>query len=281
MRCRATHKTNTGGEQVMMERFEQADMVHALEAVLFTSGVPMTEAALLGVFERVWAQEPVERQEELSATFAHALVALKERWAQQGETCGFTLVEVAEGYAFRTHPRYASVLRAMREEKPLRLSRAALETLAIVAYRQPVTKPDMDFIRGVDCGGSLKQLLERDLVKIVGKKEEAGRPLLYGTTREFLSFFNLVQLTQLPSLREYHELNEASQEELHAMEGIAGLHALTETAKSLRLEEEPAVADLEEAVSSLKSTESHTREALAAQGISLVQSEEEAPAAAS
>jgi segregation and condensation protein B len=264
----------------MMERFDQAEWVHILEAVLFTSGTPMTDSALLAVCERIWAQEPVERQEELAAAFEGALQALKERWASMGETCGFTLVEVAEGWAFRTHPRYAQALRAMREEKPMRLSRAALETLAIVAYRQPVTKPDMDFIRGVDCGGSLKQLLDRDLVRIVGKKEDVGRPLLYGTTREFLSFFNLVQLTQLPSLRDYQELNEASQEELQAMEGIAGLHALSETAKQLRLEEEPAVADLEQAMLGLKNTESHTRTALAEQGIALVPDGEEEPAAA-
>jgi segregation and condensation protein B len=92
--------------------------------------------------------------------------------------------------------------------KPQRLTRAALETLAIVAYRQPVTRPEIEEIRGVDCGAVVKALLERKLVKILGKKEEPGRPILYGTTREFLEFFSLKDLASLPTLREFHELSE-------------------------------------------------------------------------
>jgi segregation and condensation protein B len=92
--------------------------------------------------------------------------------------------------------------------KPQRLTRAALETLAIVAYRQPVTRPEIEEIRGVDCGAVVKALLERRLVKILGKKEEPGRPILYGTTREFLEFFSLKDLASLPTLREFHELSE-------------------------------------------------------------------------
>ena len=113
-----------------------------------------------------------------------ALVAVEARWRDDNR--GFYLVEVAEGWAFRTRPQVAPVLRAMHQEKPQRLSKPALETLAIVAYRQPVTKPEADHIRGVDCGGTLKVLLDRNLVRIVGKSEDVGRPLLYGTTKDFL-----------------------------------------------------------------------------------------------
>jgi segregation and condensation protein B len=88
------------------------------------------------------------------------------------------------------------------------MTRAQLETLAIIAYRQPVTRPEIEDIRGVDCGAVVKALLERKLVKILGKKEEPGRPILYGTTREFLEFFALKDLASLPTLREFHELSE-------------------------------------------------------------------------
>jgi segregation and condensation protein B len=119
---------------------------------------------------------------------------------------GFTLHEVAGGYVLRTHPDSAVWVQRLLGAKPTKLSRATMETLAIVAYRQPITRPEIDEIRGVDSGGTLKTLLEKALVRIVGKKEEAGRPLLYGTTKEFLTFFQLRDLRELPSLREFHEL---------------------------------------------------------------------------
>ncbi|MBC7792712.1 MAG: SMC-Scp complex subunit ScpB, partial [Clostridia bacterium] len=143
-----------------------------------------------------------------------------------------------------------------------------LETLAIIAYRQPVTKPEVDHIRGVDCGGTIRILLDRDLVRIVGKREEPGRPMLYGTTREFLSFFNLPSLGQLPSLREFSELSDDSQEEIKEKLGPS-LDDLSRKAKKLRLDEEPAVAALDEAVVELDSTENKTRDAFAAQGITI------------
>ena len=91
-----------------------------------------------------------------------------------------------------------------------------LETLAIVAYRQPITRPEIDEIRGVDCGPVLKTLLERSLVRMIGKKEEVGRPILYGTTPEFLRTFSLRDLTELPTLREFHELGEAEMAKVDA-----------------------------------------------------------------
>jgi segregation and condensation protein B len=121
---------------------------------------------------------------------------------------GIVLHEVAGGWQLRTSPDNVEFARRFLRVKPQRLTRAALETLAIVAYRQPVTRPEIEEIRGVDCGAVVKALLERRLVKILGKKEEPGRPILYGTTREFLEFFSLKDLASLPTLREFHELSE-------------------------------------------------------------------------
>ena len=119
---------------------------------------------------------------------------------------GFVLEEVAEGYQFRSRPEYADWIRAFQKNRPFKFSRAALETLAIVAYRQPITRADVEFLRGVDSGGVLRTLLDRQLVRIMGKKDIPGRPLIYGTTREFLELFGLRSLTELPTLKEFDGL---------------------------------------------------------------------------
>ncbi len=161
---------------------------------------------------------------------------------------GIVLHEVAGGWQLRTSPLNSSFARRFLRVKPQRLTRAALETLAIVAYRQPVTRPEVEDVRGVDCGAVLKALLERRLVKILGKKEEPGRPILYGTTREFLEFFALKDLASLPTLREFHELSEEHREivEKEAPEppGIAGIVAeLSDPAARAELEAKRAEGD--------------------------------------
>jgi segregation and condensation protein B len=123
---------------------------------------------------------------------------------------GVQLEEIAGGYAFRTNIAYAPFVRDLVGQKPVKLTRAQLETLAIVAYRQPITRPDMDDVRGVDCGPVLRTLLERDLIRILGKKDEPGRPILYGTSSGFLQLFGLASLKDLPTLHEFTELNEES-----------------------------------------------------------------------
>jgi segregation and condensation protein B len=125
---------------------------------------------------------------------------------------GIVLHEVANGWQLRTSPDTSEFARRFLRMKPQRLTRAALETLAIVAYRQPATRPEVEEIRGVDSGAVMKALLERKLLKILGKKEEPGRPILYGTTREFLEFFALKDLASMPTLREFHELSEEHRE---------------------------------------------------------------------
>jgi len=113
---------------------------------------------------------------------------------------------------FRTNAKYAPFIRDLTKQRPVRLSRAQVETLAIIAYRQPVTRPEIDDVRGVDSGPVLKVLLERDLVRILGKRDEVGRPLIYGTTNGFLEFFGLGSLKDLPTLQEFTELNDESRE---------------------------------------------------------------------
>lgn len=134
---------------------------------------------------------------------------------------GVRLEEVANGFVFRTSAVYAPFIRDSVAKKPVRMTRAQLETLAIVAYRQPITRPEIDDIRGVDSGPVLKMLLERDLVRILGKKDEPGRPLLYGTTPQFLQFFGLKSLKDLPTLREFTELSDDSRRVLERELGDA------------------------------------------------------------
>ncbi|MFZ5471805.1 MAG: SMC-Scp complex subunit ScpB [Myxococcota bacterium] len=172
---------------------------------------------------------------------------------------GVVLAEVGGGWQLRTDPGSAEYVRRFLRVKPQRLTRAAVETLAIVAYRQPVTRPEIEDIRGVDCGAVLKALLERRLVKILGKKEEVGRPILYGTTREFLEFFALKDLSSLPTLREFQELTEEHQEILEKEAPPPSVRGTVETladpAFQSRLEQqsqasEAALAELEQAISS-------------------------------
>ena len=119
---------------------------------------------------------------------------------------GIELVSVSGGWRFRTSPNYSEIVRRLWPERKVRLSKAALEALAVIAYRQPCTRLDVESVRGVDCGGVVRSLLERGLVRIVGKKDEPGRPLLYGTTSFFLETFSMDDLSTLPTLRALDDL---------------------------------------------------------------------------
>jgi segregation and condensation protein B len=119
---------------------------------------------------------------------------------------GVTVQEVGGGYRLATTPDVHPWVQRLQQVKPARLSRAALETLAIIAYRQPITRAEIEAIRGVAVDGVLRTLLERELVRMMGRKAEAGRPMLYGTSQQFLEHFGLRDLADLPTLREIHEL---------------------------------------------------------------------------
>ena len=119
---------------------------------------------------------------------------------------GIFLAEVARGFQFRTRSEFAPFVKQMLDSKPKKISKAAMETLSIIAYRQPTIRSDIERIRGVDCGGVVKALLDRKLIKILGKKDAVGKPLLYGTTKEFLEAFGLKDIKSLPTLKETGEL---------------------------------------------------------------------------
>ena len=168
-----------------------------LEAILFVSGEPLSVDRILGVLEGV------ARAELMSA-----LRALQADYAVEGR--GLQLVEVAGGFQITTRPDCAPwIKRLERTREGAKLSRSAMETLAIVAYKQPVVRADIEQIRGVDSAAVLKTLLERRLVRIVGRKDAPGRPIMYGTTRQFLQAFGLKDLSDLPPLRDIKELEEA------------------------------------------------------------------------
>ncbi len=209
------------------------------------------------------ADKPLSVEEARQATGLEAVRirrALEELQGHYREgVCGVVLQEVAGGWQLRTSPDVVEQARRFLRVKPQRLTRAALETLAIVAYRQPVTRPEIEDIRGVDSGAVLKALLERRLVKILGKKEEPGRPILYGTTREFLEFFALKDLASLPTLREFHELSEEHRDIVEQVPppeepGVEGLvaelsdQALRDSLEGSRAEGDAALEALEEAL---------------------------------
>lgn len=153
----------------------------------------------------------VEEEEKLGRADIQEVINDLVQEYERNPDRGFVLLKVAQAYQFRTKPDLARYIRAMSKVAPTRLSQAALETLSIIAYRQPITRVEVDQIRGVDSGGVVKSLSDRDLIRIVGKKDEAGRPLLYGTTEGFLEIFNLGSLQDLPSLKELHQIEEEMQ----------------------------------------------------------------------
>lgn len=232
-----------------------------LESLLFVADKPLTE-------------DVIRRHTGLDVrTIRDAMHALQ---AFYDDSCrGIVLSEVAGGWQLRTNPESAEVIRRFLRVKPQRLTRAALETLAIVAYRQPVTRAEIEDIRAVDCGAVLKALLERRLIRIVGKREEAGRPLIYGTSREFLEFFNLRDLGALPTLREFQELSKESEEVVEKELGTEAKKGVASIVQDLRdrsfenklrestAEADAALADLEDALATSEAASMETKRLLA------------------
>ena len=163
------------------------DIKRVLETVLLAGTLPMTVGELKRVFEEELSNDLIRR----------ALEELREAW--QGR--GIELVQVAEGWRFQTRPEYQVYLDRLNPEKPPKYSRAVLETLTIIAYRQPVTRGDIEEIRGVAVNTQIiRSLEERGWIEVVGHKDVPGRPALFGTTRQFLSDLNLRALSELPPL---------------------------------------------------------------------------------
>jgi segregation and condensation protein B len=173
-----------------MERSEQRSIA---EALILASPEPIPLARLSSLIPRC------------QPGLARALVGeLNSEYAERGRA--FEIWEVAGGFQLRTLPAFAAYVQASQPERPLRLSHAALETLAVIAYRQPVTRAEIEHVRGVDAGAVLRSLLERHLLRIAGHREVPGRPLLYTTSRRFLEIFGLARIEDLPTLRDLAEL---------------------------------------------------------------------------
>jgi segregation and condensation protein B len=173
-----------------------------LEALLFASDAPVGLATLVEILDGPSAEE-----------VANLLAELKHEYETTER--GVALVEIAGGYQLLSRKECAPWIdRMLRTRRKTRLSRAGLETLAIVAYKQPITKTEIDSIRGVDSSGSLHTLLERNLVLIRGRSKAVGRPLLYGTTPEFLSYMGVNDVDDLPKLKELGSVLE-ERERLH------------------------------------------------------------------
>ncbi len=196
---------------------------------------------------------------------------------------GTVLYEVGGGWQLRTDPSNAEYVRRLLRVKPQRLTRAAVETLAIIAYRQPVTRPEIEDIRGVDSGAVVNALLDRKLIKILGRKEEVGRPILYGTTREFLEFFALKDLASLPTLREFQELSSEHRElvEQEAPAAPLPMLPLDPEAKAavdaLGADSDAALAVLEQAIAAADEQSKATAAVLGASQGSPVESDETGP----
>jgi segregation and condensation protein B len=174
-----------------MEREELRSIV---ESLLFVAEGPLTIQRLGEVLEDVEKDDIRTVAEELRAEL-------------ESNRRGVRLVEVAGGYQLRTAKVNADWVKKLLGGRPARMGRATLETLAIIAYRQPITRAEIEAIRGVDVDGVINTLLDRSLIRAVARKDVPGRPFLYGTTPEFLQLFNLKDLTHLPTLKEMEEMN--------------------------------------------------------------------------
>jgi len=192
---------------------EDAQLKAILEALIFVSGSPLSLERIKEIVGAVNKKDLQRLLDEMVEEY------------RKGER-GFSLVEVAEGFQFRTRIEHAEWVRKLMKIKTSTLSQPALETLAIIAYRQPVVRGDIEKVRGVDSGGVLRTLLEKKLVKIIGKKDVPGKPLVYGTSKRFLEVFGLKDLSQLPTLKDLDSLGPAS------MEGVLPLEEHEEKRKA-------------------------------------------------
>ena len=174
---------------------DRAEQLRVIEALILASPEPVQAARLAEIVPDCTAGDTKDLVNELNTEY-------------QKQDRSFEIWVVAGGYQIRTRAEFSGYVQQLQKQRPLRLSRAALDSLSIVAYKQPVTRAEIEDIRGVDAGAVLKGLLDRRLLRIGGHREVPGRPMLYGTTRRFLEVFGLESLKGMPSLRELRELAE-------------------------------------------------------------------------
>ena len=181
------------------------DWKPAVEAIIYAAEEPVTVEQINAVLSQGAVENSLSREEIRSA-----IVELLAEY--RSDRRGIEIKEVAGGYKMATKPEHHEAVRQFVKtlKPPVRLSLAALETLAVVAYRQPVTLPEIQEVRGVNATAVIKTLLEKKLITTAGRKDVIGRPILYRTTRDFLFQFGLKDLSELPSLKEFEELNRAA-----------------------------------------------------------------------
>lgn len=176
----------------------QSDLKNILEAALMAHDKPMSINNFMGLFKD---ETDLPEREQIR----DALKVLQEEFTERG----VELVEVASGFRFQVRSEYSKWVNTLFEERPARYSRALLETLAIIAYRQPITRAEIEQVRGVSISSSiLKTLQEREWIRVVGHRDVPGKPELLATTREFLDYFNLKKLSELPSLSEIKDFDQ-------------------------------------------------------------------------
>ena len=175
-------------EKPQIERVDESDCVACIEALLFASGEPVSSDQLAKL---------IGHPKKETLLFIEDLQRKLE-----GDHSGFEIQEVGGKFQLRTKVKFGEYVRALRAEKPKKLTASALETLAIVAYRQPITKSDIDSLRGVDSTPTIKTLIERGMIEIIGHQPTAGSPAIYGTSAEFLKIFGLKSLSALPSIKD-------------------------------------------------------------------------------
>jgi len=176
-----------------MSRMEASEKRRIVEALILSSAEPLSAAKIAEIIPYCNEGQAKDLVNELNTEYSE-------------QDRSFEIWEVAGGFQIRTRAEFSGYLQKLQKERAMRLSPAALETLSIIAYRQPVTRAEVEDVRGVDAGATVKSLLERHLIRIAGQREVPGRPMLYGTTRRFLEVFGLERLKDLPTLREIDEL---------------------------------------------------------------------------
>ncbi len=229
------------------------ELAAAMESVIFVAEGPISLKALALLFDEAGVS---------GSDVAAALDTVRARY-RDDPARGIELREVAGGLQFRTKPHLAGWIQKLNIPKPARLSQPSLEALSIIAYRQPIVRSEIEDIRGVDSGQVLKTLLERDLIRIIGKRDDPGSPLIYATTEKFMSVFNLKNLEDLPSLKDVQELErvtgiqkDAAQAELHAIAEEFPLPQVDEVAIAARESKDTEVlGELEEQIRDLRKLE--------------------------
>ena len=214
---------------------ENLEIKPILEGLLFVSESPVRIETLLEILPEANKEAILEAIHRIQTEY-------------EDDFKGVELVEVAGGYQFRTKSKWAEWIQRLKKTKPVKLSRSALETLAIVAYRQPVIRPEIEEIRGVDSGWVLRTLFEKDLIRMMGRKDIPGRPIVYGTTKTFLELFGFNALSDLPNLKEIQPPSapeEISKEEIPKVEDKAevqgGVERDVEIATETKEESKPDI----------------------------------------